>query len=132
MASATTTRRATTKTAAKKKPAAKVATKRKTPAKPTAPTSKKDTSKKGSGNAKNDTSRLSRALVPMATDVRTALRTEKLRKAYDARPAFQRNDYLAWIERAKRPETRQKRLDQMLDELVRGDVYMKMSWSPKA
>ncbi|WP_324668055.1 hypothetical protein [Geochorda subterranea] len=27
-------------------------------------------------------------------------------------------------------ETRQKRLQQMLDELVRGDVYMKMPWRP--
>ncbi len=33
------------------------------------------------------------------------------------------------ISRAKRVETRQKRLAQMLDELEHGDVYMKMEWS---
>jgi len=50
------------------------------------------------------------------------------RAAYDVRPSYQRNDYIGWITRAKRPETRQKRLDQMLDELEKGDVYMKMAW----
>ena len=43
-------------------------------------------------------------------------------------PAFQRNDYLGWIARAKRPETRAKRLAQMLDELRDGTTYMKMRW----
>ncbi len=50
--------------------------------------------------------------------------------AYDARPPYQRNDYIGWIERAKRPETRTKRIDQMLAELAAGDVYMKMAWRP--
>lgn len=36
-----------------------------------------------------------------------------------------------WINRAKRPETKQKRLEQMLDELQRGGVYMNMRYSPK-
>lgn len=48
--------------------------------------------------------------------------------AYDARPDYQRNDYLGWIARAKRPETRQKRLNQMLYELALGSVYMNMAW----
>ncbi len=48
--------------------------------------------------------------------------------AYEARPDYQKNDYLGWIARAKRDDTRQKRLDQMLDELQRGGVYMKMAW----
>jgi hypothetical protein len=38
-------------------------------------------------------------------------------------PDYQRNDYLSWITRAKREETQQKRLEQMLDELERGHVY---------
>ena len=40
--------------------------------------------------------------------------------AYRGRPAYQQNDYLAWIARAKRPETKEKRLAQMLEELERG------------
>ena len=45
---------------------------------------------------------------------------------YERRPRYQRNDYLGWIARAKRPETREKRIRQMLDELRSGGVYMKM------
>jgi len=48
--------------------------------------------------------------------------------AYRARPPYQRNDYLGWIDRAKRPQTKARRLQQMLDELEQGDVYMKMAW----
>ena len=75
-----------------------------------------------------DTSRLKRALQPMPDDVARALDGRGLREAYDARPAYQRNDYLAWIGRAKRAPTRDKRVKQMLDELEAGDVYMKMAW----
>lgn len=60
--------------------------------------------------------------------VSRALDVESLRAQYDQRPWYQRNDYVAWIDRAKREETRQKRLKQMLDELRAGDVYMKMAW----
>ena len=49
-------------------------------------------------------------------------------EAYRARPPYQQNDYISWITRAKRPETQEKRLNQMLDELEKGDVYMKMNW----
>jgi uncharacterized protein YdeI (YjbR/CyaY-like superfamily) len=65
---------------------------------------------------------------PMPEYVRTALEAHGLRDSYDARPWYQRNDYLGWIDRAKREETRLKRLDQMLQELRAGDVYMKMPW----
>jgi uncharacterized protein YdeI (YjbR/CyaY-like superfamily) len=64
----------------------------------------------------------------MPAFVRAALRERELTDAYRARPAYQRNDYLAWITRAKREETRQRRLGQMLAELTRGDRYMKMAW----
>ena len=66
----------------------------------------------------------------MPNDVRQHLSERKLFNAYEARPFYQRNDYLAWIGRAKRPETRQARIDQMLDELDRGGVYMKMDHPP--
>ena len=74
---------------------------------------------------------LTRDLHPMPEFVRTALEKRGLMKAYNARPPYQRNDYLGWINRAKRPETQQKRLEQMLNELEKGDVYMKMDWKPR-
>lgn len=64
----------------------------------------------------------------MPDAVRAALKQRGLTAAYDARPAYQRNDYLGWIAQAKREATRAKRLAQMLDELERGDVYMNMAW----
>ena len=68
----------------------------------------------------------------MPAFVREALRTAGLQAAYDARPPFQRNDYIGWITRAKLPATQHKRLVQMLDELARGDVYMKMAHRSKS
>jgi uncharacterized protein YdeI (YjbR/CyaY-like superfamily) len=62
---------------------------------------------------------------------REALNARGLMNAYLSRPAYQQNDYIGWITRAKLESTRQKRLNQMLDELERGGVYMKMKWNPK-
>ncbi|MBM3122644.1 MAG: YdeI/OmpD-associated family protein [Chloroflexi bacterium] len=64
----------------------------------------------------------------MPVFVRQALMARGLLDAYAARPPYQRNDYLGWIGRAARPSTRQRRLEQMLDELKLGDIYMKMTW----
>jgi uncharacterized protein YdeI (YjbR/CyaY-like superfamily) len=66
----------------------------------------------------------------MPADVRRALLARRLIMKYRQRPPYQRNDYLGWIGRAKRPATRQKRLAQMLDELDRGDRYMNMAYRP--
>lgn len=41
------------------------------------------------------------------------------------------NDYIACVTRAKREDTRQRRLAEMLDELAKGNVYMKMAWRPR-
>jgi uncharacterized protein YdeI (YjbR/CyaY-like superfamily) len=79
----------------------------------------------------SDFSNLARPIQPMPEIVKTALEKRGLMEAYRSRPAYQQNDYLGWINRAKRPETKQKRLEQMLDELARGDVYMKMDYRPK-
>jgi hypothetical protein len=49
-------------------------------------------------------------------------------RAYRARPAYQQNDYLGWINRAKLPATRDRRLQQMLEELEDGTLYMKMRY----
>jgi uncharacterized protein YdeI (YjbR/CyaY-like superfamily) len=61
--------------------------------------------------------------------VATALNEHALRPQYEARPAYQRNDYLLWINKAKRDDTKQKRLRQMLYELEAGGVYMGMAWN---
>lgn len=76
-------------------------------------------------------SRLKRPRYPMPDFVREALLARGLMDAYRARPAYQQNDYLGWIGRAKREATIQKRLAQMLDELEAGDLYMKMTYRPK-
>lgn len=72
---------------------------------------------------------LQRTENPMPEDVMGALAERALEAAFAERPPYQRNDYLGWIGRAKRPATREKRLHQMLDELERGGVYMNMKWS---
>ena len=64
--------------------------------------------------------------------VRDALAEHGLEEAYSKRPPYQRNDYLIWIDGAKREETRRKRLNQMLEELRAGDRYMKMAYRPRA
>lgn len=71
-----------------------------------------------------------RPLQPMPADVRAALAERGALADYEARPHYQRNDYLAWIARARRPGTRERRIAQMLDELARGGVYMRMAHSP--
>ncbi len=63
--------------------------------------------------------------------LRDALNTHGLMDAYRARPPYQQNDYIGWIQRAKQEATKQKRLNQMLDELKKGGVYMRMKWDPK-
>lgn len=63
--------------------------------------------------------------------VRNELDKRGLMEAYRIRPPYQQNDYLSWINRAKRPATKEKRLLQMLDELARGDLYMKMPYKPR-
>jgi uncharacterized protein YdeI (YjbR/CyaY-like superfamily) len=66
----------------------------------------------------------------MPEDVAALLAAHRLRGAYDDRPAYQRNDYLGWIGHAKRPETRVKRIGQMLRELKDGGVCMAMPHRP--
>jgi uncharacterized protein YdhG (YjbR/CyaY superfamily) len=67
----------------------------------------------------------------MPDPVREALMENNLMEAYLSRPPYQQNDYIGWIGRAKQDATKQKRLAQMVDELKRGDIYMKMAYRPK-
>ncbi|WP_426998924.1 YdeI/OmpD-associated family protein [Pseudarthrobacter sp. N5] len=73
---------------------------------------------------------LSRPAQPMSQAVREALEQADLFAEYDARPAYQRNDYLAWIQRGQRPETRLRRLGQMIVEVAHGGTYMGMRHNP--
>ena len=77
-----------------------------------------------------DTSRLQRPRNPMPDFVRKALNEHKLMDDYKQRPAYQQNDYLGWINRAKRKETKLKRLSQMIHELDIGGIYMNMKHAP--
>jgi uncharacterized protein YdeI (YjbR/CyaY-like superfamily) len=73
---------------------------------------------------------LKRPLYKMPDYIRDALQHQNLMDTYYERPPYQRNDYLSWIIRAKREETRLNRLQQMIDELKDGKLYMKMKYNP--
>jgi uncharacterized protein YdeI (YjbR/CyaY-like superfamily) len=69
---------------------------------------------------------LKREKYKMPPDIKSALVSSNLFSDYKARPAYQQNDYIGWITRAKLPATQTKRLEQMLKELKVGGVYMNM------
>ena len=83
------------------------------------------------GTSKSKDKDMKRPANIMPIPVADAINSAGLQTAYDARPWYQRNDYLGWIARAKRDDTKDKRLQQMLTELRAGDVYMKMAWRAK-
>ena len=67
-----------------------------------------------------------RERLPMPDDVMAVLKNENVLADFRARPAYQQNDYLGWISRAVREETRVKRITQMVNELRKSGVYMNM------
>ncbi|QYZ67981.1 MAG: hypothetical protein OI74_16965 [Gammaproteobacteria bacterium (ex Lamellibrachia satsuma)] len=73
-----------------------------------------------------DFTKLKRDRYQMPEYIKQALKNNGVAPDYESRPAYQQNDYIGWIERAKRQETKEKRLQQMVDELKVGGVYMKM------
>jgi uncharacterized protein YdeI (YjbR/CyaY-like superfamily) len=73
-----------------------------------------------------------RARHKMPAGIKAALSKRGVLKAYNARPAYQRNDYLGWISQAKTDATQVKRTEQMLSELERGGVYMGMKHGASA
>ena len=70
---------------------------------------------------------------PMPDFFRDAINTRGLMDAYLSRPPYQQNDYIGslCVTRAKLESTRLKRLNQLLDELEGGKLYMNMKWSSK-
>ena len=73
-----------------------------------------------------DFSKLKRPRHPMPDFARNALEERGLMATFRERPAYQQNDYIGWINRPVRPETKERRLRQMFDELAAGGVYMGM------
>lgn len=67
---------------------------------------------------------------PMPGNVRTALDKRTLMDAYLARPDYQKAEYLKWIAVAAGPAAKQKRIDQMLDELEKGNLFKGEPWTP--
>lgn len=67
---------------------------------------------------------------PMPGNVRAALEKRNLMDAYLARPDYQKGEYLKWIALAAGPAAKQKRLDQMLDELEKGNLFKGETWTP--
>lgn len=72
-----------------------------------------------------------RARHPMPDYVERELEGRGLMDSYRRRPPYQQNDYIGWITGAKQEATRQRRLEQMLEELESGHGYMKMPYEQK-
>ncbi len=72
---------------------------------------------------------LKKPVLKLSDRIKNRLLTENVLKEYEERPFYQRNDYIHWIESAKREETFEKRIQQMIDELKDGNTYMKMEYS---
>lgn len=71
---------------------------------------------------------LKRKRYPMPNFIKEALEAAEVMDRYKVRPAYQQNDYIGWIMRAKLELTKQKRLNQMLKELKAGNKYMNMDY----
>ncbi|WP_109709098.1 DUF1801 domain-containing protein [Faecalicatena contorta] len=86
---------------------------------------------KKKSNADINTEKMTRQIYDIPNFVITALDANGLWERYRLRPSYQRNDYIGWIIHAKREETRQRRLAQMLEELQSGDTYMGTPYNAK-
>jgi hypothetical protein len=55
--------------------------------------------------------------VDVPDDLAVALRKARLRAAFDALSFSHRREYVTWIEEAKKPETRRRRVDETVDRV---------------
>lgn len=62
--------------------------------------------------------------------VKGALAARGLTDAYLARPEYQRQEYLVWINAAKLNDAKRARANQMLDELEKGGLFKGEPWTP--
>lgn len=72
-----------------------------------------------------------RSQKPLSDCLKARLIQEGQLENYNTRPRYQRTDYISWIEKAVRTETREKRISQMIEELRNGDAYMGMVYNAK-
>ena len=72
-----------------------------------------------------------KSVLDLPGTIKNILLAEDVLEAYENRPFYQRNDYIHWITDAKREETRNKRIRQMLEELRAGNIYMNMEYTGK-
>ncbi|MBS1120087.1 MAG: hypothetical protein H6Q90_2315 [Deltaproteobacteria bacterium] len=72
---------------------------------------------------------LNKSAQPMPGNVKTALSKRTLMDTFRARPDYQQNDYLKWIATAAGPAAKEKRLQQMLDELQQGNLFKGEPWT---
>lgn len=63
---------------------------------------------------------LTRPVYPIPDNVKQALDDGQLWERYAARRAYQCNDYISWVTRARRMQTRRERLARMLEGLRTG------------
>lgn len=64
----------------------------------------------------------------LPAEFKKILDEDGLLSEYMKRPFYQQSGWIRWIESAKKPQTRAKRIDQMIAEIKAGDKYMKMPW----
>jgi hypothetical protein len=69
---------------------------------------------------------------PMPGNERGALANRKHTDTNDDRPHEKQQEYLKWIAAAAGPTEKQKRLDQMLEEIEKGGVFKGEPWTPPA
>ena len=55
--------------------------------------------------------------IKLAPDVKKALQGSALREVWNKLPYSHQREYHMWIEEAKKPETRARRIEQMVDRL---------------
>ena len=77
-----------------------------------------------------DYSKLKRPKPAMPGFVKKALQKRDLLKAYEKRPDYQQDGYLEWINEVKNQEIITQRLNQMLDELGQGNIFMQEEYKP--
>jgi len=78
--------------------------------------------------SKTEKANLTRKIHPLPSFIDEILRQNNVVTEYKSRPAYQKNDYIGWIMRAKREETQLARIEQMIMELKAGNKYMKMNY----
>src|SRR4051812_43556158 len=66
---------------------------------------------------------------PMPGQVKGALAKRNLLDTYIARPQYQKDDYLKWVAAAAGPTEKQKRIDQLVDEIEKGNVFKGEPWT---